>query len=85
MENQVVHYVGEKMLKSLDKIQLIGKRVRINHRHWLRANSTGTLYEWNNDLRRWSVEFDEAVIGKGFNGGKYLFIEESDLEFLDEN
>jgi transcription antitermination factor NusG len=59
-----------------------GDRVKVIPSHPFRAHQVGTLGEWDKELRRWEVEFDEE--GVGYDGGKFLKLDEISLILLNE-
>ena len=65
-------------------VTLVGKRVRVRPKHWIRPNATGTVIAWETGVRRWIVKFDDPKVGGGFDDGNCLCLEELDFEVFDE-
>jgi len=61
---------------------LIGKRIRVGPKHWIRPNATGTIISWEDGLHRWIVKFDDPKVGGGFDDGSCLCLERNDFEVI---
>lgn len=59
-------------------------RVRVAVKHWLRANSTGMIESFDRSSGRYLVRFDDPSVGRGFDGGRYLMLQDLDLEVIEE-
>lgn len=59
--------------------------IRVNAKHWLRANSSGVIEHFDPERSRYLVRFDHAKLGCGFDGGQYLYLQDIDFETIDDN
>lgn len=58
----------------------VGNKIRVDSRHWLRANALGVLCEFDGKRgdNHWKCEF-EPEIGRGFDGGKFLWLADNQM------
>jgi hypothetical protein len=59
-------------------------RVQISAKHWLRANSLGMVESFDSHTGRYLIRFDDPGVGLGFDGGRYLLLQDLDLEIIED-
>ena len=73
-ENKLRHDVHEPM---------IGDRIRVKTRHWLRGNAEGVI-EDRVGPDAYLILFDQVVEFRGFDGGSRLLLSMNDFQVIQE-